>query len=153
MGFWNLLKNLNNAEGIREAMRMSFDKHYKLALEGSIGQGDVEPLHGALFGALASRYLLSGVPNTGTTEVLCWAELGPFLWLDGTTAREALAEYVVYKERPADARIGWLEAVVKRGCEKGAGEDWFENLVAAARLNDIVWLLLYEGRGEDYWWE
>ena len=152
MGFWNLLKNLGYPEGIREAMRMSYDKHYRLALGGQIVQGDVEPLHAALFGAMASRYQLSGVPHSAMTEVLIWAELGPFLWLDGPTAREAIAEYVVYKERPSEARIAWLEAVVRRGCEKGSGEEWFENLMVAARLHEVVWLLLFEGRGEEYWW-
>ena len=152
MGWWNLIRNLNNADGIREAMRMSFDKHYRLAIEGNIGQGDVQTLHAALFGALASRFRVSGVPNNDLMQMLVWVDLGPFLWLDSSLAREALAEYVVYKERPADARIAWLEAVVTQGCEKGSGEEWFESLMVAARLQVVVWLLLYEGRGEEYWW-
>lgn len=152
MGYWNLLKNLNNPEGIREAMRMSYDKHYRLALEGRIGQGDIDPLHAALLGAMLSRFRLSGVPNNQLVQVLVWADLGPFLWLDQATAREAVAEYVVYKERPADARIAWLEAVVRQGCEKGIGDEWFDNLVVAAKLHQVVWLLLYEGRGAEYWW-
>jgi hypothetical protein len=120
MGLWNLIRNLNNAEGIREAMRQSFDKHLRLAREGRAGNRDVTPLQVALFGAMASRFMVSGVEVTPETELVIWADLGPFLWLAPEEAREAVAEYVVCKEMPADANIRWLTAIVQKGCAAGA---------------------------------
>lgn len=150
MGLWNLLKNANNPEGIREAMRMAYDKHYRLALEGRIGQGDVDPHHAALFGALASRLQVSGVtPN----ELMVWVEAGPFLWLDKQTGREGIAEYVVYIERPADARLEWLTTVVRQGCANGSGEEWFEHLKIAARVQDAPWLRLTGDRDGGLSWD
>ena len=34
----------------------------------------------------------------------------------------------------------------------GTGDEFFEGLLVAAKLNEVVWLLLYEGRGQDYDW-
>ncbi|HUT12531.1 MAG TPA: hypothetical protein VMY42_18680 [Thermoguttaceae bacterium] len=152
MGLWNLIRNLNNAEGIREAMRQSFDKHLRLAREGRAGNRDVTPLQVALFGAMASRFMVSGVEVTPEAQLIIWVDLGPFLWLAPEEAREAVAEYVVYKEMPADANIRWLTAIVQKGCAAGASEEWFQNLMVCASLNNVAWLLLYEGRGEEYFW-
>ena len=114
MGFWHQLRNLNNAEGIRESMRMSYDKHLKLATEGRIRfLTPTTPHRTALYDAMGTRYMASGVPiDNATAEMLIWADLLPFLYLDERMAREALAEYVVYKEMPKDARISWLTALV-----------------------------------------
>jgi len=152
MGFWNLICNLNNADGIREAMRLSFDKHLRLAREGKAGNPDVTPLQVALFGAMASRFMVSGVEVTPETEPTIWADLAPFLGLAREEAREAVAEYVVYKERPAEARISWLTALVQKGCAAGGSEEWFLHMMAFAYLGNLAWVLLNEGRGEDYFW-
>lgn len=163
MGLWNLVKNINNPEGIREAMRRSYDKNFELADKSGLAQ-TASKVSGdslkettrcfALFGALEARYLVSGVP-TEIAEKLIWAELLPFLYLDKATGREALAEYVVYKEMPADANISWIETVVQRGYElakskkdKKAYNAW----MPVAKTNGVVWLLLFEGRGKDYFW-
>jgi len=155
MGFWHQLKNINNAEGIRETMRMSYDKHFKLAMKGKIPLSGETPHRIALYGALGSRFRVSGVPvDNVIAEAVVWADLLPFLYLDQHSAREALAEYVVYKEMPKDARISWLTTVVKQGCKVGKDEHQqeYNAFMTVAEANRIVWLLLLEGRGNDYFW-
>jgi hypothetical protein len=152
MGFWHKLKNINNAEGIRESMRMSYDKHFKLAMNGKIPG---TPHQAALYGALASRFLVSGVPvDNAITEMLIWADLLPFMYLDQHIAREALAEYVVWKEMPKDAKISWLTTVVQKGCQVGKDnhQEEYDAFMITAKINGAVWLLLFEGRGNDYFW-
>lgn len=151
MGFWHQLRNINNAEGIRETMRISYDNSLKLAVKSGLRRSSNVARHFALFGALESRYLVSGVP-TENAEKLIWAELLPFMWLDGHTAREALAEYVVYKEMPAGAKISWLTGIVQRGCKLGENEKGYKELFPTAKSGGAVWLLLFEGRGNDYFW-
>jgi hypothetical protein len=155
MGLWDLLKNINNAEGIREAMRMSYNKHFKLAMNGKIPLNNTTPHRIALYGALASRFRLSGVPvDNVTAEALIWADLLPFLYLDQHTACEALAEYVVYKEMPKDAKISWLTTLVQKGCQVGkdSHQEEYDTFITVAKANVAVWLLLFEGRGNDYFW-
>jgi hypothetical protein len=155
MGFWHKLKNINNAEGIRESMRMSYDKHFKLAMNGKIPLNDTTPHRIALYGALGSRYLVCGVPvDSVIAEALIWTDLLPFLYLDQHTAREALAEYVVYKEMPKDANISWLTTLVQKGCQIGKDnhQEEYDTFMTVAKANGVVWLLLFEGRGNDYFW-
>ena len=38
--------------------------------------------------------------------------------VDEDVASEAVAEYVVYKEMPKDARISWLTTIVQQGCQQ-----------------------------------
>ena len=148
MGWWNLISNIGNAEGIREAMRMSFDKHYSL---GQRKTADT-PLAIALFGAMGSRYRTRGLPADGEAETAIWGDVVPFLCLDKNTAREALAEYVVYKERPREARIAWLTQIVQKGHRASLGKEGFRELGEMAQANGVPWLLLVEGRGEEYFW-
>jgi len=154
------MKNINNAEGIREAMRISYNNSLELVVKSGLAQtaskvsGD--PLsetttYFALFNTLESRYIASGV-SIENAEKLIWAELLPFLYLDEDTAREALAEYVVYKEMPKDARISWLEVVVQRGYELVKNRKAYNAWMPVAKANGPVWLLLLEGRGNDYFW-
>ncbi len=151
MGLWNLFKNANNADGIREAMRMSYDNSLKLAVKSGLQRSSDVARHLALFGTLESRYQVSGVP-TENAETLIWAELLPFMWLDEHAAREALAEYVVYKEMPADAKISWLTDIVQRGCKLGEDEKGYKEFFPTAKSGGAVWLLLFEGRGNEYFW-
>lgn len=156
MGFWHQFKNINNAEGIRETMRMSYDKHFKLAMNGKIPlSAGTTPHLAALYGALGSRFVVSGVPvDNAVAEILIWADLLPFLYLDQQIAREALAEYVVWKEMPKDAKISWLTTVVQKGCQVGKDnhQEEYDAHMTAAKVNSAVWLLLFEGRGNDYFW-
>lgn len=160
MGSWDQLKNINNAEGIREIVRQSYDEHFNLVVKLGLAQtaskvgGD--PLsettqHFALFNVMEAYYFVSGLDNA---EKSIWAELLPFLYLDKQTVREALAEYFVYKAMPMDANIPWLETVVQRGCEltKSKKIKAYNAWMPAAKANNAVWLLLLEGRGNNYYW-
>jgi hypothetical protein len=177
MGLWNLLKNINNAEGTRETMRRSYDKAFNLVVKSGLSPSRDLARHLALFDALETRYVVRSVipcrrlilllqnrldelktcyPASGISmenaEKLIWAELLPFLYLDKQTAREALAEYVVYKEMPKDAKISWLEGVVQRGCELAKNKKEYNAWMPVAKTNGAVWVLLFEGRGNDYFW-
>jgi hypothetical protein len=154
MGFWHQLKNINNAEGIRETMRMSYDKHLKLAQNGKIPLNGETPHRTALYGALGSRFRVSGVPvDNVIAEALIWADLMPFLYLDSDIGREALAEYVVYKEMPKDAKISWLTTLVQKGCQIAQNNhEEYNMLITIAKTNGAVWLLLLEGKGNNYFW-
>lgn len=146
MGWWNLLTNLNNAEGTREAMKMAFDKGIQA------GQGDVRA---GLYQALASRWQVRGIPVNTLTQTMIWAELLPFLHLDQTMARNAIAEYVVYKERPRDAKIDWLTQVVKHGCataKMNMAADEFNGFMLFATDHNYVWTLMLADRGHEFYW-
>jgi len=69
---------------------------------------------------------------------------GPFLYLKQDIAREAAAEYVVYKEMPKDARISWLTTIVQQGCQigKDKNQDEYNALMEMAEGAGVVWLLL-----------
>lgn len=161
MGLWDVLRNINNAEGIREVVRRSYDENFNLVVKSGVAQTASKvgghPLsetkrHFALFGVLEDYYLASGVKNA---EKLIWAELLPFLYLDKQTAQRALTEYVVYKEMPVDAEISWLETVVQRGCQVAKSKkdkEAYSAWMPVAKTNGMVWLLLFEGRGNDYFW-
>ena len=140
-------------------MRRSYDKYYGLAqIANKLSADSVTETtrYLALFGALEIRYIVSGIPTKSRlVERLIWADLLPFLYLDKVTGREALAEYIVYKEMPTDANISWLETVVQRGNwlaknkkDKKAYNAW----MPVAKSDGAVWLLLLEGRGRDYFW-
>jgi len=155
MGFWHQLKNINNAEGIRETMRMSYSKHLKLAKRGDIPIHDTTPHKIALWGAMGSRFRVSGVPvDNVLAEAIIWADILPFLYLDEKIACEALAEYVVYKEMPKNANISWLTIIVQQGCKIGETQHYeqYDALSAIAEANNVVWRLLLEGRGNAYYW-
>ena len=139
MGLLDMLKNLNNAEGIREAMRMSYDKHLKKAYSGAISAPDTTPAQSALYGALGTRYLARGqvVP-----EVQLWKELIPFLALRDSDARESLAEYVVYCEKPAEARVDVLRAKINEGLRRANKE--VRIMAFTAMQQGVAWTRLLE---------
>jgi hypothetical protein len=76
-------------------------------------------------------------------EAIIWSELVPFLAMKETDAATALAEYVVFKERPTEARVAWLKRLINsalRACHD-------DSLVAAAELglvNEVAWCALLD---------
>jgi len=139
MGLLNMLKNLNNAEGIRESMRMSYDKHLRKAHSGAIAAPDTTPAHCALYGALGTRYMSEGrLPP----ESILWGELAPFLALRESDAREYLAEYVVYCEKPAEARVDVLRAKVNEGLRRANRE--VRMMAFMALQHEVAWARLLE---------
>ena len=106
MGVFKFLKNFGSAEGTRASIRFSYKKHLHGAAKAC---SDSDPHSVGLYGALATRCRLMG--RSGS-EVDVWAELAPFLGMAPGQAVDALAEYVVFLERPGDARVAWLRALV-----------------------------------------
>jgi hypothetical protein len=161
MGWLKLIANVLNAEGVREAMRIAYDRHYRLAQRRPNAMGEISAHEYALFGAIGSRLRLSGFcitqpqdwrrlvgPQTCDlqAELRIWLEVIPFLYLDESTAREALAEYVVYKELPLDVRRTWLKEVVNRGYRLTMNEEDadLESLLAICRAAKVEWMELTE---------
>ena len=115
MGFFSSLKKLNSADGTREAMRRSYAKHSRELSKHRLPSGT--SLHdAALYGALASRYKVSG-SDPNELEPFIWAELVPIRWLPESIAPDVLAEYVVWKEEETrdEARKEWLAEQLRAG--------------------------------------
>jgi len=147
MGWLKMLCNLNNAEGVREAMRMSYEKHFDLARRGQIGSSDDNPHHNAVGGAMWTRMQVRG---QATWEHLSYAEALPFMFLDPKEGREAVAEYAVAVERPAEAKIGWLKQMIEKGCRAGQPQEMFRTFFTMAKLNQASWLALVPAEIQDW---
>ena len=125
------------AQGIRDAMTKSYHKHVHNLAEQALPDGT--SLHqAALYGALATRYM-AGFKSK--PEVVVWTELAPFLNLPPDEGLTALAEYVVYKQMPAEADIRTLSAQIVRGWSLLA-KDERESLRTMAEINNVAWLSL-----------
>lgn len=140
--FFRRLFKAGTADGTREAMRQSYERHYEeiQADRMSVPPGTT-PHEAALYGMLASRYMTySGV--SGDTiqglEPLIWAELVPFVALPDDEGIEAVAEYVVWKEEEtrADARLEWLRGQVEEGVDLARAQGRGEDVEAARNLGD-----------------
>jgi hypothetical protein len=108
MGLWKRL--FGGADGARDAMRVSYFKHRRLAEQGRAPTFTSDPPHYlGLYGALGTRYKarLQAFDEAGL-----WIELAPFLLIREAEAVEALAEYVLWKEGHKDARVRWLREVI-----------------------------------------
>jgi len=139
------------ASSIRFAVLFAYDKHLKLAVEGSVPQEvrDEDPAHLALFSALGTRLLSHKGLVLPADHVALWAELAPFLHLEQEVAREAIAEYVIYKELPRVAKCAWLKTVLQRGCELGEHKEGFQDMIHIACGNGAAWVkLLGLSRGQ-----
>ena len=109
MGFLKLMFNVGNAEGIREAMRISYKKARKRASQGSL-DSEFNPHISDLLGAMASRMV---VRRIAVDPAVLWHEIAPFgVISDEEVAVEALAEYAVYVELPGDPKLAGLREAV-----------------------------------------
>jgi len=141
MGWFNLFKNINSAEGAREAMRLSYKKHLDLARQGKIPSAH-NPCHTGLYGALGSRYKMRGMP---VTEIVLWSELVPFLLMKETEATEALAEYVVYQEKPEEANISWLKKLINTALRVApSSEELLRSTASLGFLDQVAWCNLLD---------
>lgn len=135
MGLWSIL--FGGADGCRETMRRSYEKHVRLARQGkSPSTGSPHSL--GLYAALGTRYIARGTP---VVEVAIWGELAPFLNMKETEAVEALAEYVVFQEYPREARVAWLKARINAALR--APSDKLV-LATAGFINQVSWCALLE---------
>ena len=126
---------LFGAQGIRDSLIKTYKKHLRL-FQGTPPENNLPLHHSALHGALALRYAASyrGIPDN-----VVWLEVAPFLALPSKESVLALAEYVVFKERPHKANRKFVEKSVKRGLELMSVEDQ-ELFVGSAREYGFAWL-------------
>ena len=100
-------------QGIRDSVTKSYGKHVRMYETEELPEG-ISVHHASLHSTLVLRYAFAYRP---IPEALVWLEIGPLLGLPKEEALAALAEYVVYKERPERADAGLL----LRALEKGMG--------------------------------
>ncbi len=133
------------ADSIREAMRLSYWKHYKMAEEGSTPV-DAPPHPLGLFRALGTRYKVrNSLPKVGIPDVFLWPELAPFLLMSESQAVEALAEYIVWQECPSEARMVWLRESINQALRKQlASEDSPRTWASNAFINSAAWCELLD---------
>lgn len=136
MGFWKMLANLNNADGVREAMRTSYAKHVRVAKSGQCPSDGTTPHQAGLYGALGTRHQAHG---RQAVEVMLWAELAPFLALSPNDALDCLCEYVVYQERPSEARVSWLRQTLDRAARSLQSDDQL-SVAYLAGVNECPWI-------------
>lgn len=143
MGFLKFLRNLGGPDGTREAFRISYKKHLRLASSGKVSPELGSPHEVGLYGALASRYKtrLSLPP-----EPAIWAELSPFLLMEPSTAVEALAEYIVSEEwGPDHANVEWLQKVISDALRPPpASPDSFRCAAPLAVASGVTWCFLLD---------
>jgi hypothetical protein len=143
MGFWNKL--FGGADGCREAMRESYEKHVRLAQQGQIGAGD-SPHACGLYGALGTRYIVRGTPKP---EVFLWSELAPFLAMREDIGLKALLEYVLYQEYPpGNADVAWLRQAINSALRSCAEDQWLA-FAGGGLINQVAWCDLLESDTRD----
>lgn len=125
------------AQGIRDAMTRSYHKHVR-ELQGRQLPGGTSLHEAALYGALASRYIVS---FQSAPEAVIWMELAPFTKLEPQQGLDALAEYVVYKEMPAKADTVMLAKSIRLGLSAWS-DDALQGIMMGARLNNFPWASL-----------
>jgi hypothetical protein len=134
-----LFRTAGTPEGCRESTRLSYDQHLEGAFKGKAQPGDRAD-HAALYGALASWYKVRGMP---VREVLLWGELAPFLMIPESIAREAIAEYTVYLETPAEAKRDWLADLINNGLRAAsAGAESPRSMALVGFMNQVAWCRL-----------
>ena len=136
MGILKAILNANNAEGIREAMRLAYKKHRKQAERGS-PPSDFGPHIAGLLGAMGSRMAVNRLP---VTPVALWHEVAPFtLVSDEEVAVEALAEYVVYVERTVDTKLAGLRETLNSSFRRAQVDDQTMKLLTNPYAQDCRW--------------
>ena len=106
-------------QGIRDSITKSYGKHVRMYETEELPEG-ISVHHASLHSTLVLRYAFAYRP---IPEALVWLEIGPLLGLPEEEALAALAEYVVYKERPKRADAGLLHRALKRGMGLLSQED------------------------------
>ncbi len=124
-------------QGIRDAMTKSYHSHIA-KFTGQVLPEETSLHQMGLYGALGTRYMAGFQP---VIEVVIWAELAPFINLNPDDGLAALAEYVVYKETPLDAKREWLSEQVKKGLSF-LGDEEREAIEIMAEVNKFVWMEL-----------
>ena len=141
MGILKLMLNANNAEGIREAMRMAYKRHRRQTERGSL-PSDFGPHMAGLLGAMGSRMAVNNLP---ITPVVLWHEVAPFALIgDEEVAVEALAEYAVYVERTVDTKLAGLRETLNWWLRNAPGDDEVMKLITDQYALNCRWQGLLE---------
>lgn len=140
------LFNWDHVKGCREAMKLSYQKHYELAVSGEIPV-DTSPHRVALAGALGSRYMAYrtwGLP--APNDVLVYPNLAPFLSMDENVGIKALTEYVLYQEKPEVANLKWLKEVINRifRSDEFKSSKGDRTFAMSGLINNVPWCELLE---------
>lgn len=152
MGLFN--RAFGGANGVRETMQLSYANHVADVVSGKLPVSDRSEAHFfGLYGALSTRYQARGAPRS---ELQLMMELAPFYAMpDKKAAIAMLAEYVVYQERPAEAEVGVLRAVLREAAENLWEETWLAATVQGiaagadwARLLDIDTIYVLRARND-----
>ena len=148
MGFMDALNKLTraDADGTRKAMRKTYRNHLRSIEQGRLQiPEDDSPHQSALYGALGTRYMTLGfsADEMRSQEIFLWLELMPFLYLEPSTAVEALAEYVVWKEPETkhETKATWLYDQIREGVQK-ASEEIGEDILENASSSGVPWAAL-----------
>lgn len=139
MGLWNKL--FGGADGCREAMRESYEKHVRLARQRQLAAGG-SPHASGLYGALGSRYIVRRTPKP---EVFLWGELAPFLAMREDVGLKALLEYVLYQEYPpGNADVAWLQQTINLTLRSCSPDNQWLALAGGGLVNRVAWCELLE---------
>ena len=127
----------NNPEGIREAMKLCYQK-----ASGHNFLFDIDPKKHNLgmILALSSRYLTFGIERS--PEYLSM-ELAPFFMISSQLiAVNALCEYVVFKELPNKANSNSLKKVLIDNIKYNVNGIWYPIVASCFQNNsDIPWVV------------
>jgi hypothetical protein len=123
MGFFNKL--VNNADGIREQVVESYEGGAKHAR-----QTGTENPH--LFGLYSAIHRCYSLRKWHIDDETLRGELAPFVGIGGGNAVSALAEYMVWQERPLDAREEWLRQLINTATRGLSAFDLIEFGVVAS---------------------
>ena len=134
MGLFNKL--VGNADGIREQVLESFDagvtQYRKIR--------SAEPRGFGLFNAVYRRYELKRWP---LDEERMKGEIAPFLHMYGANAVMGLAEYMVWQEKPSEAREQWLRKLINDAAMSLKPGDLID-LGALAASGNLAWARLLD---------
>lgn len=139
MGWNKLLKNADNADGCRESVKMSYNRHYKGALRGEGPPGE-DPHFIALASALKVRRKLVG---NYSCEAKIIIEIIPFLLMEKQKSIKMLAEYFLCEEKPDEANFELTKKEINDAFMKiDSSEEGLTCLAyEAIELNpDITWI-------------
>lgn len=128
---------LFGAQGIRDSIHRAYRKHLRLFEEDPPEPG-VSPHHASLHGALTLRYAAS---YRARPAGLVWLELAPIVGLEPDAGLRALAEYVVFRERPRLADEELLRGLLEQGWTTLDRADQ-ELFLSAAETYRFPWLPL-----------
>jgi hypothetical protein len=139
MNFLKKIIRLGTADGTKDAVLASYQRHRTLAERGEIPlAAEMTPHIAGLFGALANRRRMLGNKRH---EHLILAELVPFLLMPEPESQKVLAEYIAFQEHDARSEEESLRAKINESLRTlpNAKEDW--RAAATIAINDpsILW--------------